>query len=358
MLNSIPWNFSPRTVTLLAGKREIFLDDYPWPFPFSREDAGGFFLPGPESLASVFSPLLILSHGTLTGPRGSAPAGEDGFSSPEELACVVRATMGLEMMRLGDRLVFSREGLSGDLPGSGDSRIRKGLFWFDEGQRLVPYQLIVPRGASPDALVVLLHGGGGNPDSCPKDFRGTLPDYAERFSCVLLCPDAVVKNSTYGCPVPPQGIDPQARGMFPNTPQDLFGRALAEKALLELLLRVREEFGIPRDRVFLAGNSMGGMGCFHFAARHRDIIRAIAPAGAAPEIASFDYEALAELPIFFTAGTRDHHGFRHLKDAADHMKRLGLSVTFRPVEGGTHQYAWVEDAPEWFAFLTKREADA
>ena len=139
--------------------------------------------------------------------------------------------------------------------------------------------------------------------------------------------------------------------------------ALAQKpdsfeALLELLLRVREEFGIPRDRVFLAGNSMGGMGCFHFAARHRDIIRAIAPAGAAPEIASFDYEALAGLPIFFTAGTQDHHGFRHLKDAADHMKRLGLSVTFRPVEGSTHQYAWVEDAPEWFAFLTKREADA
>lgn len=218
MLKNIPWNFSPRTVTLLAGKREIFLDAYPWPFSPSREDTGDFFLPGPESLASVFSPLMTLSHGTLTGPRGSAPAGADGFSSAEELACVVRATMGLEMMRLGDRLVFSREGLSGDLPGSGDSRIRKGLFWFDEGQRLVPYQLIVPRGASPDALVVLLHGGGGNPDSCPKDFRGTLPEYAERFSCVLLCPDAVVKNSTYGCPVPPQGIDPQARGMFPNTP--------------------------------------------------------------------------------------------------------------------------------------------
>ena len=139
MLNSIPWNFSPRTVTLLAGKREIFLDTYPWPFSLSREDAGGFYLPGPGSLASVFSPLLTLSHGTLTGPRGSAPAGADGFSSAEELACVVRATMGLEMMRLGDRLVFSREGLSGDLPGSGDPRIRKGLFWFDEGQRLVPY---------------------------------------------------------------------------------------------------------------------------------------------------------------------------------------------------------------------------
>lgn len=45
MLNSIPWNFSPRTVTLLAGKREIFLDAYPWPFPFSREDAGGLFPP-------------------------------------------------------------------------------------------------------------------------------------------------------------------------------------------------------------------------------------------------------------------------------------------------------------------------
>ena len=43
MLKNIPWNFSPRTVTLLAGKREIFLDTYPWPFPFSREDAGGAF---------------------------------------------------------------------------------------------------------------------------------------------------------------------------------------------------------------------------------------------------------------------------------------------------------------------------
>lgn len=119
MLKNIPWNFSPRTVTLLAGKREIFLDDYPWPFPFSREDAGGFFLPGPESLASVFSPLLILSHGTLTGPRGSAPAGADGFSSAEELACVVRATMGLEMMRLGDRLVFPGKGFPATCPEAG-----------------------------------------------------------------------------------------------------------------------------------------------------------------------------------------------------------------------------------------------
>lgn len=98
---------------------------------------------------------------------------------------------------------------------------------------------------------------------------------------------------------------------------------------------------------------MGGIGTFYFAAAHPGMFRAIAPAGAAPDISRFDTSNLHGVPIFFTAGTKDHHGFVHMETAFYSMQAQDLTITFAPIEGGYHSTAWVENLEEWIAFLLK-----
>lgn len=341
--NQMQYYFNPTRLLLRRGRAEAWLDGYGCPLAWEPVE-GEFSRIQTRELTRLFSPLLTGKEALLTGQ-------DTQTLTLEEVGAVLKAVLGMELTISGDTAVFS---LEGEQPNMGlQSAIRR-LYWFEEGQRYIPQLLVLPRETNAGTgLILMLHGGGGSPEEPGLVFGGRLADYADKYNSILFCADGFLRNSTYGCGIPPEGIAPEARGMFPDTPEDRQGRALSQRAVMEQLLEVKREFHIRNDRVYLAGNSMGGMGCFHLAKEYPGVFRAIAPAGAAPMISEFPYEKLAGIPIYFTAGRHDHHGWQHLAAAAKHMERLGLQLRFETVEDGGHGDAWVKNADHWFRFLTE-----
>lgn len=265
---------------------------------------------------------------------------------------------GYIMERLGEYYIFSKC-CEAD-PGSIIQEIKeqccldetRGLIWCGDMNKLIPYRLCVPKQCGALPLVVGLHGGGGSPDEMFDATDNGIARQAVERGFLFLAADGGVRNSTYGCSVPPNGMKGNAFGF--GSGRDAVSerdRSVSESGLLQTIEYIIHSFPIDRTRIFLMGNSMGGMGTFHFASRHRELFRAISPAGAAPDPVLFDASGLDDIPVFFVAGTEDHHGYGYLESAFLAYQSHGLNITLRKVEGGTHGSAWVDVLDEILDFF-------
>jgi len=234
------------------------------------------------------------------------------------------------------------------------------VFWCEPLKKLMPYRLYVPTwytGDEPMKLLCLFHGGGSSTDEPFEATGNRLQQYAEKYGYICLSIDGGVRDSTYGCLLLPEGADvPDIDHTSRENPMHLSeftigARKRSEEAVLEVIRLVRSEYSIDPDRIFLFGNSMGGVGTFHIPAAHPGIFRAIAPAGAAPDMKCFDFSPLKGLPILLIAGTEDYHGFDYIRNAYRLCREQGLSIRFLPVAGGRHEDSYKEVLDEIFAFF-------
>lgn len=132
-----------------------------------------------------------------------------------------------------------------------DVDFRKNIFVNKKGERL-PYRLYVPLTYSKTQkypLVIWLHGGGGRGTDnvyqiSRNDAKGThfwiAPENQAKFPTFVLVPQ---------CPIDENWADPEL-----NQP----GRALL--LTIDALDAVQKEFSIDPDRIYIAGQSMGGLG--------------------------------------------------------------------------------------------------
>jgi len=119
---------------------------------------------------------------------------------------------------------------------------------------LQPYRLFIPEAYSaskPNALLIALHGMGGDENTMFDAYGGALKPEAGRVGMVVACPKGRDSASMY--------------------------RDSAEQDVMDVLAEVRRDYNIDSSRIYLMGHSMGGYGTWSVAMSHPDVFAALGP---------------------------------------------------------------------------------
>jgi poly(3-hydroxybutyrate) depolymerase len=257
----------------------------------------------------------------------------------------------------------------------------------------MPYQLYVPTsydGTRAVPLVMVLHGAGGDEKSV---FAGSaLAAEAERRGMIVVAPlgynafggwgdiypTVVTKHTaeagaerlkalSRGATGAPEersagmaGAEAPARPDEPHieVPADELAQPdisrLSETDALNVLARVRADYRVDPHRIYLMGNSMGGVGTLFLAARHPELWAAIAPAGGVVAAWSYPVERLKahRIAALIVHGEKDEHAhWSRAKALADAGRAAGADVRLLVVPDGSHGRAWAMALPQTFDFF-------
>lgn len=215
---------------------------------------------------------------------------------------------------------------------------------------IMPYRVYVPatyRKGSATPLVIALHGLGATEDSFFDSYQRTAPRLAEQHGFLLAAPLGFRVDGFYGSPVMSGGDAAAVRRS-----------EYSEQDVLEVVKRMRADYTVDADRIYLIGHSMGAIGTWALGAKYPDLWAALAPfsgLGAPATVAR-----MRHIPQFVVHGDADPtvsvNGSRAM---VAEMKRLGVEVTYLEVPGGNHNDVVVPNLPKAFEFLaTKRRAVA
>ena len=161
----------------------------------------------------------------------------------------------------------------------------------------------------PRPLVVALHPGGNR-----------VAFYGSRFMQQVVIPGL----SDLGAVI-----------VAPDCPAASWTDPAAEKAVLALIEKVREEHAIDERRILITGFSMGGRGTWFMASNHPELftgaIAMAAPAGDAP------VDRLAVIPTYVIHSRDDQVvPFAPAQQAASRLEALGRPIRFDGVSGLGH----------------------
>lgn len=358
--------FEPTNFLFFEHQNAVFLDGYCYSMNVPPESGGeGDVLAEVSDLCRIFSPKLHQSGEFLQSAHGTTPLirGTDGIlraglrETLERLLC-------LKLTRYADIWAASRTQWQPDYEtllscramcrGKAYGELRL-LRWDEEISRLLPYVLYLPtqmRSHEKRPLLIVFHGAGGSTeDAFFSDHR--ISELAEEKNFLLLAVSACYTDSSYGCQSPPYGLDPMDAELFALSPEKAGRLERTEHAVVKTVREILRTYPINPKRICLAGNSMGAMAAFYYAARYPEKICAIAPAGAVPVPDTFPVEKLRGIPVFFTAGTEDFHGYDYLRRGCELLKQAGVPLTFYTVGGGDHTNAWIRSMDLWVEFLLK-----
>lgn len=173
-------------------------------------------------------------------------------------------------------------------------------------------------------LVVMLHGGGINPDR-PNEYFDR-PEHAEIGQIFR----------------PRQDVVTVGPSIFP-VESDGWCRAAAEEYLAAVILESHARFGIDLNRIYLSGCSMGGFGAYHIMQCYPDRFAAIQTVvGAWSQMIP---RQTTSIPIWVLHGIKDavYRERPHFTDIAyarifrDIMQRDKMNLTYQEYDGG-HEY--------------------
>jgi poly(3-hydroxybutyrate) depolymerase len=208
--------------------------------------------------------------------------------------------------------------------------------------RIEPYRLFVPEdwdGRSPLPLAVMLHGSMGDERSVFAS--GELERLAREREIAVLSPMGDDPNSVWGNRLPvvlADGSIPAPRPVVSGgrvQPVERLSPEPAEADVAATLALVRAEFPIDEDRIYLGGNSMGGEGTWHLAAKWPGMWAAIAPGAGPIDSDLLDYGRLAELPTLIVHGRHDPiTSFAASQETLKRLKDAGGSATLLAPEAG------------------------
>jgi len=238
-------------------------------------------------------------------------------------------------------------------------------YWLTEAVRFEPFRLIVPSswdGRSTLPLVVVLHGSNGDHNSVLAQPK--LLAEAEARGWALLSPMGYSPNSGWGNHLPvvlANGTMPRPR---PSTiagvvlPSDGVDPEPAERDVLTAIETVRAEYPVDGGRIYLMGNSMGGEGAWHLAARFPNLWAAVVPAAGAIDPDRYPYAALGKLPILAVHGQRDDIvSLDASREMVDKLTRQGGAARLLTVLDGGHDAVY-NVLPQVFDFFAAHERRA
>jgi poly(3-hydroxybutyrate) depolymerase len=217
---------------------------------------------------------------------------------------------------------------SGRDPFAGRTGDIKRHYRLDAANEILPYRIYVPTsytGAKAFPLIVALHGLGGTEDSFFDNYDKRLPPLAEQHGYVLAAPLGYRVDGSYGWGLGTAPADPNVRRT-----QDL-----SEQDVLQVLQRVRQQYKIDENRIYLMGHSMGAIGTWKVAPKFPDIWAALGPIAGNGAVDTL--EKIRHIPEIIVHGDADPtvpvSGSRNM---VAKLKELGTEHTYIEVPGGLH----------------------
>lgn len=223
-----------------------------------------------------------------------------------------------------------------------------------EGEKSLPYRLLVPEGYKPGAalpLIVWLHGSGEKGADNVSPLRALdKPVLADAGKCpafvlVPQCPPRTAWHAV-GLNRPPEVTDPA-------------------RMVVATVAELQKEFWLDGRRIYLGGFSMGGCGTWELLTRYPDLFAAAFPI-AGPPFAGKPGErpglaaVIKHVPVWAFHGDTDRtapvEGTRAIVAA---LKKEGGDVTYTEYKGGGHECASTLKDPKLMDWLLtqKRKAD-
>jgi predicted esterase len=179
-------------------------------------------------------------------------------------------------------------------------------------QTLQPYRILVPEvynGSKPSALVVALHGMGGDENSIFDAYGGAFKPAAERVGFIAVCPKGRDTASMY--------------------------RGSAEQDVMDVLAEVRRDYKIDPSRIYLMGHSMGGYGTWSIAMAHPDVFAALGPISGGGTPAGM--AKIAQIPEYVVHGDNDPTvSVTQSRTMVEAGKKAGANIVYVEVPGGNH----------------------
>jgi predicted peptidase len=217
----------------------------------------------------------------------------------------------------------------------------------------IPYRFLPPEGYDSDQqypLVLCLHGGAGRGRDNLRNIGGckparvlSEPDMRTRYPSFLLVPQAPPESS-FG-----YAIDEET-----TADRDSRGRPTGEgiyKDIVALIQDVAVRWSVDSNRIYVAGQSMGGSGSWHLAVRHPNLFAAVLPITGAVSTPYAD--SLVGIPIWAFHGALDKSvPVQSTRDMVAAVNSAGGTARYTEFEGVGHN-CWhqVFDDPEVLEWL-------
>jgi poly(3-hydroxybutyrate) depolymerase len=213
-------------------------------------------------------------------------------------------------------------------PFAGRTGDLKRHYTLESAGEILPYRMYVPTtytGATAFPLIVALHGLGGTEDAFFENYERKLPPLAEQHGYIVAAPLGYRVDGFYGWGLGAPPADPATKRV-----QDL-----SEQDVMQVLQRVRQQYKIDQNRIYLVGHSMGAIGTWKIAAKYPDIWAAIGPISGlgAPET----LERIRNIPEIVVHGDDDATvNVSGSRSMVARLKELGAEVRYIEVPGGSH----------------------
>jgi predicted esterase len=177
---------------------------------------------------------------------------------------------------------------------------------------LQPYRLFIPEAYSaskPNALLIALHGMGGDENIMFDGYDGALKREAGRVGLVVACPKGRDSASMY--------------------------RDSAEQDVMDVLAEVRRDYNIDSNRIYLMGHSMGGYGTWSIAMAHPDVFAALGPIAGGGNPAGM--VKIAHIAEYVVHGDDDRTvAVTQSRTMVEAGKKAGANIVYVEVPGGSH----------------------
>jgi predicted esterase len=199
---------------------------------------------------------------------------------------------------------------------------------------LQPYRILVPEvynGSRPAALVVALHGMGGDENSIFDAYGGAFKPAAEHAGFIAVCPKGRDTASMY--------------------------RGSAEQDVMDVLAEVRRDYKIDPNRIYLMGHSMGGYGTWSIAMAHPDVFAAIGPISGGGNPAGM--AKIAQIPEYVVHGDNDPTvAVSQSRTMVEAGKKAGANIVYVEVPGGNHMSVVAPQFAPMLEFFARQKKGA
>jgi predicted peptidase len=232
---------------------------------------------------------------------------------------------------------------SGHNPMLGRTGDFKRHYVLESAGEIMPYRVYVPTGydlSRPTPLIVALHGLGGTEDSFFAGYDGLVPQLAEERGYLVAAPLGYRVDGSYGWGLGNPPADPTTRTV----------QARSEEDVMEVLERMREQYNVDPDRVYLMGHSMGAIGTWRIAPKYPDLWAALGAFAGAGQPATLD--RLAGVPQFVVHGDEDPTvNVSGSREMVARMRELGVTHQYVEVPGGGHSDVVAPNLTAMFDFF-------
>lgn len=255
-----------------------------------------------------------------------------------------------------------------------EPRVEIRHYTFPETGESLPYSVFVSSKIKPGEKAPLVLALRGFTGTTLTFVRGSAVDLAEQGGYILV--GALGYNNRAGFGVPPRTPRPPGAPAAPGAPGATAGpppsdrpmppliggtretdpalvTQYSEKDVMNVLARVRQEFPVDEQRIYLMGHSQGGGGARHLAEKYADTwagVALIAPAifdvNVTPE------SRIAKVPLMIAIGEKDFllDGVRAFHQQ---LEQKGIAHEYVEVPGVDHGTIIMSSMPEVFRFFPK-----